>query len=368
MNRDCSIVRDLLPLYAEDMVAPETADFIAAHVAGCGECEKEYETVRSGAAPSPEETEAEKAPLKSIKKAIIRKRIQAVILTVVLVAALFATAFAFLTTREYLSYEEAIADVHADKGNISAEVTFTDCVTGYDYTFTDEPETDTTSSGEHGWVCRLEAWTTPWDRLFNRKASPATIARNTSDADGAFSVILVNDSDAEIITNAYGNIVVGSVDEEGNHIWKNSAPPEDASGHTVQFGYVLNTRPFSLYYTPNDGSEDVFVFGQNRAGGTQTLPRLTLNYYFYGALGLLALLTAAAFIFRRNETARKRLVRIAFLPLAYAVAHLIVKGFGGASYALMRDFTLILLIAVLLFCAMLVAYNILLLRKEMKSV
>ncbi len=361
MNKDCSIVRDLLPLYAEDMVAPETADFIAGHIASCEECEKEYETVKSGAATSPDKTEAEKAPLKSIKKTIIRKRIQAVILTVVLVAALFATAFAFLTTREYLSYEEAIADVHADEGNISAEVTFTDRVTGYDYVFTDEPEAG-------GWVCRLEAWTTPWDRLFNRKASPATIARNTSDADGALSVILVNDSDTKIITNAYGNIVFKSVDEDGNPIWKNSAPPEDASGHTVQLGYVLSTSPFSLYYCPNDGSEDVFVFGQNRASGTQTLPRLTLNYYFCGALGLLALLIAAAFIFRRRETARNRLVRIAFLPLAYAVAHLIVKGFGGASYALMRDFTLILLIAVLLFCAMLVAHNIFLLKKEMKSV
>lgn len=361
MNKDCSIVRDLLPLYAEDMVAPETADFITAHVAGCEECEKEYETVKSGASPSPEETEAEKAPLKNIKKTIIRKRIQAVILTVVLVAALFATAFTFLTTREYLPYEEAIADVHADKGNISAEVTFTDRVTGYDYVFTDEPEAG-------GWVCRLEAWTTPWDRLFNRKASPATIARNTSDADGAFSVILVNDSDAEIITNAYGNIVIKSVDEEGNLIWKNSAPSEDSSGHTVQFGYVLSTSPFSLYYTPNDGSEDVFVFGIDRTGGTQTLPRLTLNYYLYGAIGLLALLIAAAFIFRRRETARKWLVRIAFLPLSYVAAHLIVKGFGGASYALMRDFTLILLIAVLLFCALLISHNIFLLKKEAREV
>ena len=368
MNKECSIVRDLLPLYAEDMVAPETADFVAEHIAGCGECEKEYETVKSGAAPSPDKTEAEKAPLKSIKKAIIRKRIQAVVLTVALIAALFAAAFAFLTTREYLSYEEAVADIKQSGGDLSAEVTFTDRVTGYDYAFTCEPETDAASSGEHGWVCRLEAWTTPWDRLFNRKALPATIARNASDSDGAFSVILVNDSVAEIITNAYGNIVVGSVDEEGNPIWKNSAPPEDASGQTAQFGYVLNTRPFSLYYCPNDGSEDVFVFGLNRTGGTQTLPRLTLNYYFCGALGLLALLTAAAFIFRRRETARKWLLRCAFLPASYIAAHLIVKGFGGASYALMRDFTLILLIAVLLFCAMLVAYNILLLRKEMKSV
>ena len=375
MNNECSIVRDLLPLCAEDMVAPETADFVAAHVASCPDCEKEYAALKSGAAPSPALPEVEKAPLKSIRKAIIKKRVSAVILAVVLAAALLVTAFAFLTTPEYLSYDEAIAGITPGVANMSAEVEFNECVTGYNYTFTYEPETDTSSSGMHGWVCRFEAWTTPWDRLFNRKASPATIARNTIDADenGSFSVIFLNDSDAEIITNAYGNIVINSIDGEGNVVWKAVSPDEDTSSRTAPVGYVLNTHPFSLYYCPNDGGEDVFIFGLNRTGerggsNSVTLPRLTLNYYFYGAAGLLLLLIAATAIFRKNETARKWLLRCAFLPASYVAAHLIVKGFGGASYSLMRDLSLILLITVLLFCAMLTAHSIFLLKKEAKSV
>ena len=374
MNNECSIVKDLLPLYAEDLVGAETAEFVAAHIAACPDCEKEYAVMKSGA-PVPAEPEAEAAPLKSIKKVIIKKRVSAVILAVALAAALLVTAFAFLTTREYLSYEEAVVSVAPGEGYMSADVTFSDCVTGYDYTFTYEPETDTSSSGMHGWVCRFEAWTTPWDRLFNRKASPATIARNIVDADedGSFSVIFLNDSDTEIITSAYGNIVFESVDDEGNVAWKAVSPDEDTAGQTIQVGYVLNTRPFSLYYCPNDGGEDVFVFGLNRTSArgfsnAVTLPRLTLNYYFYGAAGLLLLLVAATVIFRRREAARKWLLRCAFLPASYIAAHLIVKGFGGASYSLMRDLSLILLITVLLFCALLTAHGIFLLKKEAKGV
>lgn len=35
---ECKIVQDLLPLYAEDLVSPETKEFVDAHCEGCGEC------------------------------------------------------------------------------------------------------------------------------------------------------------------------------------------------------------------------------------------------------------------------------------------------------------------------------------------
>ncbi|MBQ9557380.1 MAG: zf-HC2 domain-containing protein [Clostridia bacterium] len=359
MNNECSIVRDLLPLCAEDMVAPETADFVAAHVASCPDCEKEYAALKSGAAPSPALPEAEKAPLKSIKKAIIKKRVSAVILAVVLAAALLVTAFAFLTTPEYLSYDEAIAGITPGVANMSAEVEFNECVTGYNYTFTYAPETDADDSETNGWVCRLEAWTTPWDRLFRRGVSSVSIARNADFDSNA--IVIINNPD--IILSFSEEVDVNSIGDGGFVLWK--ASDEDGASLSDQAAFLITAKPFSLYYTPNDGTEDVFAFGVNRAGGgAVSLPRLVLNYYFCGAAGLLALLIIAGVIFRRNETARKWLARAAFLPLSYAAAHLIVKGFDGTSYAIMRDFTLILLIAVLFFCAMLVAHNIFLLKRD----
>lgn len=37
---ECKIVQDLLPLYADDLVSPETREFVDTHCAGCEPCEK----------------------------------------------------------------------------------------------------------------------------------------------------------------------------------------------------------------------------------------------------------------------------------------------------------------------------------------
>ena len=41
MNKDCSIVQDLLPLYAENMLREETKEFVDGHLAQCAACRAE---------------------------------------------------------------------------------------------------------------------------------------------------------------------------------------------------------------------------------------------------------------------------------------------------------------------------------------
>ena len=38
MKNECNIVRDILPLYLEDMVSEDTANFIKEHLKDCPEC------------------------------------------------------------------------------------------------------------------------------------------------------------------------------------------------------------------------------------------------------------------------------------------------------------------------------------------
>ena len=48
MKTECSVVRDLLPLYVEELVSPETARYVESHLAECHECQAELEGLRGG--------------------------------------------------------------------------------------------------------------------------------------------------------------------------------------------------------------------------------------------------------------------------------------------------------------------------------
>ena len=103
MNNECSIVKDLLALYSEDMVSDETAEFVANHLEVCEECSKEYKSIKDGRSF---EMKKEAAPIKDIKKKIVRKRIAAAFLSVFLVLTILLTGYAVLSTREYFEYSD----------------------------------------------------------------------------------------------------------------------------------------------------------------------------------------------------------------------------------------------------------------------
>ena len=48
MKNECSYVRDVLPLYLENMVSEETAKFVKEHLENCPECAKEFEDMKAG--------------------------------------------------------------------------------------------------------------------------------------------------------------------------------------------------------------------------------------------------------------------------------------------------------------------------------
>lgn len=48
MKNECSIVRDILPLYLENMVSDETGTFVKEHLKDCPECTAELEALKAG--------------------------------------------------------------------------------------------------------------------------------------------------------------------------------------------------------------------------------------------------------------------------------------------------------------------------------
>ena len=47
MNKECYVIRDLLPLYADDVCSDASRELIEAHLPECPECAAELEKLRS---------------------------------------------------------------------------------------------------------------------------------------------------------------------------------------------------------------------------------------------------------------------------------------------------------------------------------
>ncbi len=96
MDNECSIVKDLLPLYAEDLTSEDTAAFVKAHLEGCAACRAEYETIKEPPGAPAGETAA---PLKAVKKKLLKKRLLIAACAVLGTALLLFGAFILFESR-----------------------------------------------------------------------------------------------------------------------------------------------------------------------------------------------------------------------------------------------------------------------------
>lgn len=333
MNKDCSIVQDLLPLYAEDMLREGTKEYVDGHLAQCEACRAELAALKADVPSAPVNAQ----PLRSLKKQLRRKKFTAVLLAVTLALTLAAAGFAYLTAPQYLPYSETEWTVARADGAVTAEgladlsgvesisVNLLTPVSGTEVTSTQEPDSGKT-------VYFITAWRTPldtWRGAFD-EAKDAPSATNTAER---------MQREADTLQGALGKV---------------------ESARTL---FTLDTENCAaVYYSPNNGQDDVLLCG-SRDGGIISMPRLALGYYVLLSLALLIPLSIAFFLYRRKK-AGKALGHLALIPACYLTGHLLVKGFVTTSYQMQRDFSLIVLTAALLYAAALLAGTLLRQRRD----
>lgn len=338
MNKDCSIVQDLLPLYAEDMLREETKEYVDGHLAQCEACRAELAALKADVPSAPVSAQ----PLRDLKRQLRRKKLTAVLLAVTLALTLATAGFAYLTAPQYLPYDEtewmitrsprALADgsIMADgltdlSGIESISVNLLTPVSGAKVTSTQEPDSGKT-------VYFITAWRTPldtWRGAFDK----------TGDAPNTHSANDRTQREADALQGVLGKV---------------------ESARTL---FTLDTANCAaVYYSPNNGQDDVLLCGSMN-GGVISLPRLALGYYVLLSLALLIPLSIAFFLCRRKK-AGKALGHLALIPACYLVGHLLVKGFVTTSYQMQRDFSLIVLTGALLYAAALLAGDLLRRRRD----
>lgn len=108
MDITCDIIRDLLPLYAEDMVSEDSKNLVDDHLCGCDGCVKELAALKKHQ-PIPVETDV--SSLKRVELTIRRKKILTVLAVLMTVVALIVTGMTWLMTPYILTKTEAIENV-----------------------------------------------------------------------------------------------------------------------------------------------------------------------------------------------------------------------------------------------------------------
>lgn len=93
----CPIVRDLLPLYIDQVVSPETAQAVEDHLADCPDCRGEYESLQANLPVPTEEADTSRQFGDMMKKTKRKDAIQ-ITLVVVLLVAVMAAGFHLLRT------------------------------------------------------------------------------------------------------------------------------------------------------------------------------------------------------------------------------------------------------------------------------
>ena len=89
MKNECNIIKDILPLYVEDMVSADTSAFVEEHLEKCAECRAELEDMKksNGLEKNNVSVEDEFMPLKAFKKKWYRQ------LNLIMIVCVLATAF-----------------------------------------------------------------------------------------------------------------------------------------------------------------------------------------------------------------------------------------------------------------------------------
>lgn len=307
MKNECSIVCDLLPLYAEDMVSEDTAEFVKEHLGNCPTCRTELEKLRKPVQPVAAQhvPDIDAEPLKRLKKALLMEKVQAILCTAAVLLALMLSGLSFLTAPEYFAYSQELVTV-TEGANGEATISFSSEITNYKLQRIADPADKQT-------VYHLEVWTCAWDRMFSKP--------------GAQDV---------------------------------TVKPENGHELLIYFTQFINQ---------SSSNSAVCIYGEIEpdSGGWMALPGLSMGYWLAINIVLLVILGVIWLNLRKKEKPRRLVERLILIPIAYMLGHLCVLGFHTLSYSEWRDAQMILAIGILFYCAMLLALSIFYSRKELRD-
>ena len=144
---NCNIIKDLLPLYKENLLSEESKIFVEEHLKSCPDCEnllKDEIQIKK----------KESKPLDFIENRIRKETRFATLAAIALLGSILIFIISFLHTPRHLEYEKGLYRVYRSDDVYTVE--FSDKVSGIDYSDMED-------------TIYLDAYTTKYDQIFNKR-------------------------------------------------------------------------------------------------------------------------------------------------------------------------------------------------------
>ena len=144
---NCEIIKDLLPLYKENLLSEESKTFVEDHLKTCPECEnllKEEIKIES----------KNTKPLDFVEKRIKKETRYFTLAIIALLGSILIFIISYLNTPRHIEYEKGLYKVYRSDEIYTVE--FNDRVSGIDYTDTED-------------AIYLDAYSTKYDEIFNKR-------------------------------------------------------------------------------------------------------------------------------------------------------------------------------------------------------
>ena len=292
MKIPCSVVRDLLPLYAEEMIEEETRALVDEHLEECSDCSQKLEEIKAAAAVPAENTAVDTAkPLLALKKTINKRRRITAAIAALCVFILLFSAFHRINEWHQVPWEEGLIQVTGVEKMADVEKR--------NNPFPEEEE-----------AIRLPDESMGLTLQFDSKIS------------GIHSTMEKNE-------NGTTEIIQG---------WS-SNPNKKLTGDYSECS--INPVPDRLLY--DTGSGQILLWGEPMDESLVVMPRLALASYAILACCLASLSALLWFLFRNRQCA-SILRQVFFAPVSYLAGHLLIKGFHARTFFLEDDLGSILLV------------------------
>ena len=203
MKVSCDIIKDILPLYAENMVSEDTKGMVEEHLCGCPDCTERLDNMRQAQKVPAAAAETDASSMKRVGDAIKKRRWTAVAFAALLALTVSFGLYMFMNKREYLPLEDAVVAVEETGDRV--EVKFSNQVSNFTALYELWPDAEKEK-------VFLVAYNTRWDRIINanRGREDYTFSCSTDWADriyyansntGNFDTVIWGETNNDLVTS-----------------------------------------------------------------------------------------------------------------------------------------------------------------------